>query len=591
MKQIAILLLVVLYGIVFSQDFRLNFDFSNSIKDFNLSEVLPVNNPTYSSHTVITGKLLGYDDRPIALAHAHLIDENSDSLIYSTQCDSNGYFILPIEKFGFNELKFTGVNHKSLVTFLFLNNSSDTVILNVTLEPNVYHSENDSIFIIGNINNFDKKKLLKMESESGLFKYKFNFNSDTIIYQLVNVTDEQFDRKINGTESNYYTFDGHSDYYSVLIDSNSIKEITFQPSLLPTKEYSYSLNSTNSNIDSFLQDYIKIIKEKKEFYEEFQNFKESGFFTKLYWLIFNKVDRMIKNRLNELEERIENKKGKEINKLLQFEYLVYSAMPSSFYQKKINFSDTNLINKILSEIAPTSNFWFKRTDGYPDIAFAVSVLLTDNQSYFDSLINYNPIPSVREKNIKTALEWYANFEPNKEKKEFYYNKLISEFPSSISALIAERRYSPNRRVQSGKKCPNFSLVQYDDKNKKLSNDSLRGKYILIDFWATWCGPCIKEFDNLENMYEKYKNDNIQFISISFDTDLWKVENFRKSKYNLPWFNVVETEGFKSQLAKDFEVVAIPKIILIDTVGNIITSDSELRGENLNKILKKITVSR
>ena len=143
-----------------------------------------------------------------------------------------------------------------------------------------------------------------------------------------------------------------------------------------------------------------------------------------------------------------------------------------------------------------------------------------------------------------------------------------------------------REVVVGRTIPNFSFQDMDNPQNQFTNSHLMGKVVLLDFWATWCKPCIKEIPNIQNLYEKYKDKDFEVLSISLDTSAELVKSFRTNRYPLNWKNTILTEAFKDIQAQNMEVSALPKVILIDKEGTIIAVDQEAKGKALEIILEK-----
>ena len=113
-----------------------------------------------------------------------------------------------------------------------------------------------------------------------------------------------------------------------------------------------------------------------------------------------------------------------------------------------------------------------------------------------------------------------------------------------------------------------------------------GKYYLIDFWAVWCGPCRAEMPNLHEAYNEFKSDNFTILSLSFDPRAEAVDKYRKETWAMPWLHSFIEGGFNNDLSKRFEVLGIPKPLLVNPQGIIVATETELRGENLKKTLSK-----
>jgi len=127
----------------------------------------------------------------------------------------------------------------------------------------------------------------------------------------------------------------------------------------------------------------------------------------------------------------------------------------------------------------------------------------------------------------------------------------------------------------GQKAPDFQ-VQTND-GHQLSLTDLEGQYVLFEFWASWCGPCIPEIPYLKNLHEKYQNDNFTIVGISMDRDKETLINFIEER-EMEWIQVYEEEGWEGKLPRLFNVSGIPRMYLLDPNGNIIAKD--LRGEEM-----------
>ncbi|MEM9679381.1 MAG: TlpA disulfide reductase family protein [Bacteroidota bacterium] len=138
----------------------------------------------------------------------------------------------------------------------------------------------------------------------------------------------------------------------------------------------------------------------------------------------------------------------------------------------------------------------------------------------------------------------------------------------------------DRRIVVGKKIPDFVFQDFDTPDREITNKSLEGKTVLLDFWATWCRPCIKEIPNISKLYEQYKEKGFDVVSISLDNNADLVKSFRENQSKLPWMNTILAKGFKDPQSITMEVSALPKVILLDSDGTIIAVDEEAKGDKL-----------
>jgi thiol-disulfide isomerase/thioredoxin len=132
-----------------------------------------------------------------------------------------------------------------------------------------------------------------------------------------------------------------------------------------------------------------------------------------------------------------------------------------------------------------------------------------------------------------------------------------------------------KRVNIGGVAPDITLS--DTAGNPICLASLRGKYVLLDFWASWCGPCRREFPNVKAIYDEYRDKGFEIYAVSLDhkRELWTnalVQN------ELGWLHVSSLDGWNCPVAKSYNVTGIPKMYLLDKEGVIVAQD--LRGEEL-----------
>ena len=118
----------------------------------------------------------------------------------------------------------------------------------------------------------------------------------------------------------------------------------------------------------------------------------------------------------------------------------------------------------------------------------------------------------------------------------------------------------------------------------LSLNKYRGKVILLDFWATWCGPCLEEMPNVKRVYRKYKDQNFQIIGISLDTNRSSLRSYLQRE-RITWPQFFDGAGWDNSVAQKYEVNGIPQTYLID--GNGFIRKENLRGRALDAAVAEL----
>jgi thiol-disulfide isomerase/thioredoxin len=146
-----------------------------------------------------------------------------------------------------------------------------------------------------------------------------------------------------------------------------------------------------------------------------------------------------------------------------------------------------------------------------------------------------------------------------------YNGIVKYYKMNYEANLAKSKLANTMS-------PSFDYDNYAGGKTKL--EDLRGKYVYIDVWATWCGPCRGEIPFLKKIEEKYHDKNISFVSISIDVqkDMEKWKTLIKDK-ELGGIQLFADNDWNSKFAKDYGITSIPRFILIDPNGKIINADA------------------
>ncbi|MDE0468758.1 MAG: redoxin domain-containing protein [Candidatus Poribacteria bacterium] len=257
---------------------------------------------------------------------------------------------------------------------------------------------------------------------------------------------------------------------------------------------------------------------------------------------------------------------------LCYDHLYVPTRPNEFYKDLEN--DDPLIERWTAVMGKIQVVFEERLKQKPDDWDAVRMLSEIHEALGDSeavQTVFKKAQQVFEKRLKqdpnnrTALNGLANIHEKLGNAELAYEYRVREDPTLAWV---------------GQVLPDFSPT-VDLDGKRISLADYRGKVVLLDFWAVWCGPCIGELPNVKDVYEKYHNKGFEVIGISLDEDEKVLREFIK-EHQLPWRQIFDGGGWKGALAQKYGVRGIPAPFLLDREGKVISVNA--RGKRLGELV-------
>lgn len=159
-----------------------------------------------------------------------------------------------------------------------------------------------------------------------------------------------------------------------------------------------------------------------------------------------------------------------------------------------------------------------------------------------------------------------------------FKRLQADYPTTLAARSARKNYDPAKARTNGEPFPSFTLTDLD--GKPINPDAFKGKVVLVDFWATWCPPCVQEMPGMHEVYERYHREGFEILSLAIDDNAAAITGFRR-RWPMPWIHAIPDGGRRHPLPASLMVDAIPRAFLIGRDGRIVECRRDLlRGKKL-----------
>ncbi len=211
-------------------------------------------------------------------------------------------------------------------------------------------------------------------------------------------------------------------------------------------------------------------------------------------------------------------------------------------------------------------------------------------AFLDAVFARHPNPAVKRRALETAIDLHSR------------PRMLAEVRADLARLEAFDPQAPAIRTwkawlvtaekedllvpRPGRPVPAFKLPDVEHPGAFLTPASFKGKYVLLDFWATWCAPCRGELPNLHKAYAAFHPRGLEVLSISSDRKAADVVAFRKDKdHPMPWRHAFPEGEAREAVMRAFQVRGIPHMVLVGPDGTILATEG-LRGEDLQKTLGK-----
>ena len=269
------------------------------------------------------------------------------------------------------------------------------------------------------------------------------------------------------------------------------------------------------------------------------------------------------------ESEIENEKFlKDQADKFRFKMLnnLITKLGDDYFTGKTEGIITQFIDREVSQIDFKDSVMFTSNNGY---RYFLSSYFVSGLSSGDlkTLELYNEdLMEMQKKSIVNTLKRGISFY-NMEKLDVYYQTIVKLAPNDKGFDRMKKKYDRIKNLKKGSPSPSFNYP--DTSGENISLESLKGKLVYVDVWATWCGPCKAQIPFLKQLEEKYREEDIAFVSLSID----QLKNISKWKdmivdKELEGIQIIADKAWRSKFVTDYVIEGIPRFILIDKDGNL-----------------------
>jgi thiol-disulfide isomerase/thioredoxin len=520
-------------------------------------------------HTQVSGLVADSAGKPPLKAQVEVFTPDKPEIPRVFDVSPGGAFEFSPSQTGVIRLSFVAAFHEpNGVSLLIL--KPEKIRLDVRLKTYDWVEDFTAVQVIGDFNGFSRSSgavALHQLSDGTFFADVDNPRDGRLGYRLIGLVKDS-PLSMPGTFFDELTRDDNGRYVSIIKAPRGRVRILFDPAKLPRGQQTSQIIFGRSDSQAARIAAIdrEVTRQQRDYDLALSAFRAAGHDEKDFRYDWSDAAASWKSRM-------ETEKDDFVRQAQFIGLLDLGRLGSSEV-------DRATARKALAAVPPDSPLW----ELAPWLLFDTIQLaggLDQHAAYFERAVTANPSREVKALTLEQAYN-AAMARNDSARAKDYYRRLTGEFGDLLASQRVKDR-PPESKFAAGRVMPAFSFDSLDNPTLKLTNGTFKGKAYLIDFWATWCAPCIAEMDRLHKLRALYKSRDLEILSVSFDRTAGDIAQFRGKKWKMPWLHAfVGMDEFRvgSKVCDYFEVAEIPKAILVDKDGKVAAVGEEALGEKL-----------
>jgi thiol-disulfide isomerase/thioredoxin len=521
-------------------------------------------------HTQVSGLVADSAGKPPLKAQVEVFTPDRPETPQVFDVSPGGSFEIAPAQTGVIRLNFIAAFHESNgVSLLIL--KPEKIRLDVRLRTYDWVEDFTAVQVIGDFNGFSRNSgavALHQLSDGTFFADVDNPRDGSLGYRLIGLV-KNSPLSMPGTYLDELIRDDNGRYVSVIKAPRGRVRILFDPARLPREQQKPEIivgppDSQTAKVAAIDKE---ITRHQRDYYLALSAFRAAGHDEKDFQYDWSDAVASWKGRLDK-------EKDEPVRQALLIGLLDLGKLGSSEV-------DRGTAQKALAEIPADSPLWELAPWYLLFDTIHLAGGMEQYAAYFDKAVTTNPSRTVKALTLEQAYNEALVHKDSGRAKE-YYRRLTGEFGDLLAGQRVKSR-PPESKFVAGQAMPAFNFDSLDDPRLKLTNETFKGKAYLIDFWATWCAPCVAEMDSLHKLRAKYKSRGLEVLSVSFDQTPEDIRQFRQKKWKMPWLHAfIGMNEFRvgSKVCDYFELSEIPRAILVDREGKVAAVGEEALGEKL-----------